>query len=550
MGPAGASPDKEDRLPPHSTEAEQGVLGCILLAPNECLPKCIERFRAGSLMFYDLRHQTIYAALLAMNDAFKSIDLITLQQFLKDQQNGTQNSLEAVGGLSYLADLPNAVPSAANLEYYLEIVREKFVLRRMIATCTEIVSRAYEFQGDADKLMDEVERDLGELTETETQGGEVHIKQALRGVMDKLEGHYARGSTQLDGLPTGPAGNYLDKMLGGIAGEDSQSDEGADYGVIAGRPGTGKTSFAMNIVEFLANDFVWWRPAVGDSGEPLYHPLEEGEEKPRPVMEQMKGIPVAVFSIEMTTGSLVMRMLFSRGGVDMAQWKQGFGKKGDDMKLVSSFTQLSKSNIYIDATPAQTIGQIAAKARRMVRQYGIKLFVLDYLQLVEHDGGNGMDRVREITKISRKIMALKKQLKVPWIVIAQMNRDIEKSERPRAPVMSDLKDCGAIEQDADWVIFTYKTPRSKLDEPNGANGELPSDQEIIDKLAEDRGWEWSRVPYRVDLVLAKHRDGPVGEAQMVFLKNLSRFQDWHQFKVQHGVEGAKKGEAAPKEGEL
>lgn len=517
------------RLPPHSIEAEQGVLGCILWDPMECLPACIEQFKSGSLVFYDLRHREIYGVMLELYDAGSLIDVTMVAQRLKDR-----NQLEGVGGLVYLASLPDATPSAANVRHYMAIVREKFVLRRMIATCTELVARAYEHSGPVDQLLDEVENDLTELTATETQGTERHIKQVLGKVVDQLEVHYARGKQQLNGLPTGPTGNYLDKLMMGIAS--------TDYGVLAGRPGSGKTSKALNIVEYLAKDYVWWEP----TGE--FHPLEPGEDKPRPVMRSHTGIPVCIFSIEMTGESLGMRMVFSRAGVDMAQYMQGFGHVNDQMKLTKAVAQLAQANIYIDDASSQTIGQIAAKARRMVRQFGIKLFVLDYIQLVEHDGASGFDRQKEITKISRKIMALKKELQVPWIVLAQMNRDIEKAERTRKPVMSDLKDCGALEQDADWLMFSYKTPLNEVEkEPEGGG---MSDAQIIETIAAREKWEWSRTPYRVDFIVVKHRDGATGEAQEVFLKNLCRFEDWHQWKVKHGAEGLKKGESRAEEGEL
>lgn len=247
-----------------------------------------------------------------------------------------------------------------------------------------------------------------------------------------------------------------------------------------------------------------------------------------------RGIPIGVFSIEMDADCLVERLLFGRAGVDAAQWAQGYAEKNFEAKLVVAAKQLAASQIYIDASPEQSIGQIAAKARRMVKQYGIKLFVLDYVQLVEQEGGNGFDRVKEITKISRKIMALKKQLKVPWIVLAQMNRNIETADRERKPVLSDLKDCGALEQDCDLAIFTYKTPRKELEYGN------PSDAAVLDQVCGD--WDWSRRPYRVDLVVPKNRFGPTGQAQMVFCKNLCRFEDWHLWKVKHGAEGLKAGE--------
>lgn len=521
-----ADPAKSDRLPPHSVEGEQGVLGCIMLSPAECMGQCIEKFKAGSLVFYELRHQTIYGTLLEMHEGHQSIDIITLQQVLRDR-----GRLEEVGGLPYLSSLPDCVPSAANLGYYLDIVREKFVLRRMIGTCTDIIARAYEHSGEVGSILDTVERDLGLLTETEGQSAEVSMLTVIKGNLKTLEEmHYSRGKTQLDGLPTGPEGNYLDKMLGGIAPED--------YGVLAGRPGSGKTSKALNIVEYLANDYVWWEQTGA------FHPLEGDEQVARPVMRQNKGVPVAIFSIEMTADSLGFRMLFSRAGVDMAQYKQGYRHVDDGKKLVVAAGALANERIYIDDSSAQSIGQIAAKARRMARQYGIKLFVLDYIQLVEQEGSNGFDRQKEITKISRKIMALKKQLKVPWIIIAQMNRDIEKAERERKPVMSDLKDCGALEQDADWLCFAYKTPRRELERvPDGEGAR--SDKDIIEMVTAKWQWEWSRVPYRVDFVMVKHRDGPTGEASEVFLKNLCRFEDWHQWKMRHNIEPPKQGERQP-----
>jgi replicative DNA helicase len=233
-------------------------------------------------------------------------------------------------------------------------------------------------------------------------------------------------------------------------------------------------------------------------------------------------------------------MLFGRAGVDMALYKQGFKKTDDDRKLALAAAKLAEAGIWVDDASEQTIGQIAAKVRRMVKQHGIRLIILDYIQLVEQEGTNGMDRVREITKISRKIMALKKQLRVPWIVLAQMNRNIETSERVRKPVLSDLKDCGALEQDADWVLFLDKTPRDAGKRRDDEEGE--TDQEIIDRVASQNQWEWSRIPYRVDGIIAKHRDGPTGEVKFVFQKNLARLLDWHIWKVEHGVEQTKAGE--------
>lgn len=517
----GVSPH-QDRLPPHSEEAEQGVLGCCLLNPVDALVRCIERLKGGALAFYDLRHQLIYGTMVAMHDAQRSIDLITLQQTLKDR-----NELEQVGGLSYLAGLPDRTASAVMVDHYIEIVREKQTLRKIIGICTEVVGRAYGHQGEVGALLDAIERDLSGLTEAEAVVAEEHIKVIARRVVKDLEArHYNRGSTQLRGLPTGGPGNHVDKLIRGI--------RETFYVVLAGRPGSGKTSWAMNIVEYLAKEYEWWHDA-GTTREP------EGEETgPQPVFEKRTGIPVCVFSMEMDADCLVERLLFGRARVDSSAFTQGFATAQDFAKLSKSAEELASMNIYVDPSPAQTIGQLAAKARRMVKQHGIKLFVLDYMQLVEHEEGNGFDRQKELTKISRKIMALKKQLRVPWLVLAQMNRNIESNEaKDRLPVLSDLKDCGALEQDADVVVFTHKVSRRQAEDGD------PSDVKLIEQAAP--GAE-SRRPYRVDMVVAKNRFGPTGIAKMVFWKNLQVFEDWHQFLVRHGLANAMAGEKKLEQG--
>lgn len=534
-------PTKVDRLPPHSIEAEQGILGCILLSPGECLNECIEKFKGGPELFYDLRHQGIYRALLDMHENQDPIDLISIQQKLKDR-----GQLDETGGIAYISSLPDAVPSAANLSYYAQIVHEKYLLRGALEIYVSAIRKVYDDDRPAEVVLLESEAELSALTEAQTTTAERHIKDVLDDVVkDMEEWHYMRGKAQLRGLPTGPAGNYLDKILLGL--------RETDYGVIAGRPGDGKSSLAMNIVEFLAKDYEFWeeiteaefrltkeRNEKKTAKNLPTQPVTEVTEPSRKFLRLKKGIPVAVFSIEMDNESLGYRLLFGRAGVDMAEWNQGFATSDAQPRLLSAHKELIKASIYLDDTPAQSINQIAAKARRMAQQYGIKLFVLDYIQLVESDGGNGFDRVKELTKISRKIMALKKQLKVPWLVLAQMNRNIETSEAKRPPVMSDLKDCGAIEQDADKIVFLYKPLPKEMDKPNGENG--PSDREILDRVAAEKKMAWAQKPYRMNAIVAKNRKGPTGIAKLVFCKNLTRFEDWHQWKVRHGVEEMKAGE--------
>ncbi len=504
-----------DRLPPHSVEAEQGLLGCVLLAPNDCLNGLAER-RLSADWFYDLRHQHIFHAIRTLHEAQKPVDVISVQQLLKDTQ-----LLEQIGGIPYLNTLQDSVPSAANLSYYVDIVREKFMLRRMLHTFVDTVARIYEFDGTVEQLLDEATRDLEQLTENNTAVTEKSLKQVINEVINDMEEqHYTRGSTQLRGLPTGPAGCYMDKMLRGIR-EDF-------YIVLAGRPGDGKTSFALNWVEYLALHYKWKKP----TGNMIT--AESGATYPE--TEEQTGIPIGVFSLEMSNQSLGYRMLFGNAGVDTGEYNSGYASKEDEQKLVIAADRVKRGNVIIDDASGQSIGQIAAKARRWAKQYGIKLFVLDYLQLLDGDNARDEDRVR-LAKISKKIVALKKQLNIPWLVLAQMNRNIETSESKRVPVLSDLKDCGAIEQDADVVTFLYKPDRRTL-EFAPENGE--SDKDILNRVCKD--WDWSKRPARVNAFVAKHRYGPTGKVELLFQKNLCRFEDWHMWKVKHAGEELKSGE--------
>jgi replicative DNA helicase len=514
----GADALRADRLPPHAPEAEQGVLGCVLLSPNDCLNQLLER-RLAADWFYDLRHQEIFKALLALHGAQVPVDIITLQQKLKEWQ-----LLEQVGGIPYLNALQDAVPSAANLSYYLDIVREKFQLRRLVHTCTDVVGRVYDYDGDVQQLLDEVERDFSRLTETNVEPTEKTLRQVIQGVIGDMDDHhYTRGSAQLRGLPTAGAGNYTDKMIRGIR-EDF-------YVVLAGRPGDGKTSLALNWIEYLALDYVWHQP----TGEK--HPDES------PVTVERRGIPIGMFSLEMSEQSLGYRLLFGRAGIDSEEWNTGFASNESERDLTIAAGRLAAGEVIIDDSAGQSINQIAAKARRWAKQYGIKLFVLDYLQLAEGDNVRDEDRVR-LAKISKKIMALKKQLKVPWLVLCQMNRNIETAESKRTPVLSDLKDCGAIEQDADVVLFLYKPDRKQLESaPTDKDGTQTglSEQDILDRA--QAGVDASKKARRVNLFVAKHRYGPTGPVKLLFQKNLCRFEDWHLFAVKHGIEQRNLGES-------
>ena len=447
-----ADPSKVDRLPPHSLEAEQGVLGCALLAPAESLGHCIERFTAGSEVFYDLRHRVIYDQLIEMYERKDAIDLITVQQQLKDKQQ-----LEGVGGLAYLSSLPDAVPSAANLEFYLEIVREKFVLRRMIATCTDVVSRAYEHQGEVDQLLDEVERDVLKMSGDRVASSSPGMKELVHRAIHHIEAYHQRQG-QLGGIATGFVD--LDRMTDGL-------HEG-EMIVIAARPSMGKTSLAMNMAEYVAVNL---------------------------------RLPVGVFSLEMTAESLVMRMMSSLARVNARSIRDGFLSERDFAKLTTAAGHLAKAPLFIDDSSGLSVLQMRAKARRMHQQHGIKLFVVDYLQLLHSTARRAENRQQEIADISNGVKALAKELKVPVIVLSQLNRELEK-DKSRKPRMSDLRESGSIEQDADLVALLYK-PNAGEDEDGP-----PPDQEAIP----------------VNLLIAKQRNGPTGDVQLTFLKSCTRFE--------------------------
>ncbi|MBM3838938.1 MAG: replicative DNA helicase [Verrucomicrobia bacterium] len=447
-----AASSSVDRLPPHSVEAERGVLGCVLLSPNDGMGVCIEKFKRGSEVFYDLRHRSIYELLAEMYDQKQAIDLITVHQRLRDK-----NQLEAIGGPAYLAQLVDGVPSAANLQYYLDIVREKYLLRKMIQTCTGVVGRVYDHEGEVDALLDEVERDILRISEDRVEASSRTIKDLVHKAITTIEEFHQRQG-MLTGIGTGFPD--FDKMTSGLhAGEMI---------VIAARPSMGKTSLAMNIAEHVAID---------------------------------QKLPVGVFSLEMTAESLVLRMLCSRSRVNLRSIREGFLAERDFPKLTGSAGKLASAPLFIDDSSGLSILQLRAKARRMFQQYGIKLFVIDYLQLLNSTSRRAENRQQEIADISNGIKALAKELNVPIIVLSQLNRELEK-EKNRKPRLSDLRESGAIEQDADLVGLLYKASSEEDDESaSQAQDSLP-----------------------VNLLIAKQRNGPTGDVNLTFLRPYTRFE--------------------------
>lgn len=439
-----------DRVPPHSVEGEQGVLACCMLDPEVCIGDAVAKLKAGPEMFYDLRHREIYATLVQMWDAGIAIDLITLQQKLKDQQK-----LEGAGGLAYLASMPDAVPSAANLPYYLEIVREKFVLRQMISTCTEAVASAYEHDGDVSALVGEVEHGIRGVSDAVEDTSLVRVAKQLIGAATATIEKLHSNAGAIDGIPTGLID--LDKLIWGL--------HDGEMFTIAARPSVGKSSIGMNIAEHIAVTLK---------------------------------IPVGVFSLEMTAESLMLRLLCSNARVNMRAVKSGNLNQDDFDKLVVSASQIAKAPLYIDDSSGISILQLKAKARQMKRRHGIKVFMIDYLQLLHGASRKPDSRQQEITEISGGVKSIAKELKVPVIVLAQLNRDVEKRGPGAKPRISELRESGSIEQDSDIVGLLYR-PQS-----------------------ESEGDSQDAIP--VNLIIAKQRNGACGEVALTFLKGCTRFE--------------------------
>jgi len=446
-----------DRLPPNSMEAEQGMLGSILTSPKDCLSDCISKIKAGHEVFYDLRHQTIYEVMVGMYESSKHVDIITVQQTLKDR-----GMLDQIGGISYLSHLQDLVPSAANLSYYRSIVLEKFLLRKMISTCTESVSKIYDYEGDVDALISEYESKalgIADLKETNTNRSCLDfVKEAT----DRIE-FYFNNQGKISGIKTGFFN--LDKLTDGL--------HGGEMVVLAARPSCGKTTFAMNIVEDVA---------------------------------VKQGIPTGVFSLEMMGRDLMVRSQCSLSGQSLQDIRDGRIK--DPKSMVMASAKLARAPIFIDDESSLTINQVRARARRMVSRNKVKLIVIDYLQLMRSNSKRAqMSRQIEISEISSGVKAMAKELNVPVIVLSQLNRDMEKDKK-RKPRLSDLRESGSIEQDADMVAFLYN--------PNAGD-------EDDDKIAQQ-----TVVP--VNLLIAKQRNGPAGvEVNLVFMKNLTRFEQVSKF---------------------
>lgn len=453
------------RQVPFSIEAEQGVLGCILLDPRNNLSLFASKLKGKDQfenIFYDIRHQTLISQMIQMNEEGGGIDELTLIQRLRDRA-----LLDSAGGVAYISSLKDAPPSPLNMGFYLNIVRDKYLLRSLVQTCMTLTEDVFSNPSDVESLMDQAEKEILRINGEWVQTSSIEMKELVQNAFQMVQNFFNRKG-ELTGVGTGfPS---LDKMTSGL--------HGGEMIVIAARPSMGKTSLAMNIAEHVA--------------------IELGE-------------PVGVFSLEMTAQSLVMRMLCSRARVSMQNIRSGTLSVQDFTKMTGEAGRLASAPIYIDDTPGLSILNLRSRARRMMEK-GIKLFVIDYLQLLHSSMVRGdSNRQQEIADISNGIKSLAKELDVPIIVLSQLNRDVEK-EKNRVPKLSDLRESGAIEQDADLVLLIYRPPAQSADGRRGDAEEEPQNQSM-------------QTAVEVKLIVAKQRNGPTGEVDLIFLKNYTRFDN-------------------------
>ena len=436
------------RVPPHSVEAEQAVIGGLLL-DNRAWETIADKLVDED--FYRHDHRLLFTAIRELESRNEPFDAVTLSQCL--EKNG---QLEQSGGLLYLGRLAKDTPSAANILAYANIVREKSVLRQLIAVGTDISSSGFQPEGrESKELLDHAEKSVFHIAEQGSRGasGFQDMKALLSKTVDKID-HLFNSDGGITGVSTGF--DKFDEMTTGL--------QEADLVIVAGRPSMGKTTFAMNIAE---------NAAIADK------------------------LPVAVFSMEMPGDSLAMRMISSLGRVDQHHIRTGNLTDEDWARITSAIHILSEANIFIDDTPALSPHEIRARARRLKRQHGLGLIVIDYLQLMQIHGG-GENRATEISEISRSLKAMAKELKVPVIALSQLNRSLE--QRPdKRPIMSDLRESGAIEQDADLIVFIYRDEVYNDDSPQKGVAEI---------------------------IIAKQRNGPIGKSLLTFLGKYTKFENY------------------------
>ena len=438
------------KLPPQNIEAEQSVLGGILIE-NYAVNKVIEVLNPDD--FYRESHRKIYKALIDLSERDEPADLITLTNELKN--NG---HLDSVGGASYVTSLIDSVPTAANIEYYVKIVKEKAILRKLIQTSTEIITQSYEDRGDVEGFLDEAERAIFDISENRVRPSFYSVKDVIKDSFKILERLYEKKEL-VTGVPSGF--KELDRLTAGF--------QPSDLIIVAGRPSMGKTAFCLNIAQYAAIQ---------------------------------KKIPIAIFSLEMSKEQLGIRMLCSEAHVEGTKLRSGFLNESDWPRLTIAAGNLSDASIFIDDTAALTILELRAKARRLkTEQGGLGMVIIDYLQLMK--GRTRVEsRQQEISEISRSLKALSKELSIPVIAVSQLSRKTEERTGNR-PQLSDLRESGAIEQDADLILFIYRDEIYNRAEDNPNKG-------------------------KAEIIIGKQRNGPTGKVDLAFLDKFTTFKELYK----------------------
>lgn len=445
------------KISPHSIEAEQSVLGALML-DNRAWDRVIDSISSDD--FYLKEHQLIYSAVAELAKLSKPFDVLTIAEKLKELQ-----VIDKVGGEAYLFELAQNTPSAANVVAYAEIVRDRAMLRRLIEVGSDIVDSVFNTEGrNTKELLDTAEQQVYKIAWQHTRGvGPQRVSSLLASTVDRIDTLFRSGQ-DITGLSTGFS--EFDKMTSGL--------QAGDLIIIAGRPSMGKTSFAMNIAEHAA--------------------LAEKK-------------PVLVFSMEMPSEQLTMRMMSSLGRVDQHKVRTGRLTDEDWTRITSAVSMLSETKMYIDDTPGLTPTEIRSRARRIAREHGgLSLIVLDYLQLMTV-AGTKENRTTELSEISRSMKALAKELNVPVIALSQLNRSLE-HRTDRRPVMSDLRESGSLEQDADLIAFVYR-------------------DEVYNEDSLDKGI--------AEIIIRKQRNGPIGDFRLTFLGKYTRFENFAASNVTTGV---------------
>lgn len=446
------STDIEDttyKVPPQNIEAEQSVIGAILIE-NSALYKAIEILHVND--FYKEAHRKIFLTMLELSEKNEAIDLVTLAEYLRKK-----NALDSIGGATYLSLLSNAIPTAANIRYHSKIVHEKALLRNLINTATEIVTRGYEDSRDVEELIDYAENAIFSISEKKIRPSFIAIKDIIKDSFETIE-RLSEKKELVTGIATGF--HDLDILTSGF--------QPSDLVIVAGRPSMGKTALSLCVAQHVG-------------------------------IEKQK--PVAIFSFEMAREQIVLRMLCSEARVDSHKLRSGFLGKSDWPRLTTAAGRLSDALIFIDDSPGTSVLEMKAKARRLKAEHGLSLVIVDYMQLMSGRGerrrGGADTREQEISEISRSLKALAKELSVPVVALSQLNRAVE-SRHDKRPLLADLRESGAIEQDADVILFIYR-------------------EEVYKQTEENKGV--------AEIIIGKQRNGPVGTIKLAFIDKYTRFEN-------------------------